>query len=292
MKNKFVHLHLHDKYSILDGLGSIEDFVDKAKELGMETLAQTNHGNLFGSYKFWKVCRSQGVKPILGEEFYVAPGQRTDKTNRVRYHLTLLAKNKVGWDNLCKLSSLAFIEGMYYKPRIDRELLQKYNEGLICLSGCMYGEVAQLLLNKKNKEAVDTVHWYQDLFGKENYYLEMMPHRLDEQRFLNRVFAESFDWCKRVVTNDVHYVNEEDAKYHSYLLKVQTSGGKETVSNFEFGVQGLHLKSADEVEKDLLEFHGLTAQEVEYLFCWVVEISGKVENIEFDKSNKVPLFGG
>ena len=175
---KFVHLHVHSHYSLLDGLAKIDDLVNRTKELGMSVIALTDHGNLYGAIEFYKKARAAGIKPIIGIEAYLAPNGRLSKQPRVdevRHHLILLAKNKVGWKNLVKLATLASTEGFYYKPRMDREILSQYREGLICLSGCFSGEIAKFLSSKKTLEAEETATWYKNIFG-EDFYLEVQPH--------------------------------------------------------------------------------------------------------------------
>src|SRR3954465_3648700 len=194
---EFVHLHSHSEYSLLDGGCRITDEKGKPSEwmqtiarMKMPALALTDHGNLYGAIEFYQAATAVGVKPIIGCEMYLAPGSRLDRTTQrgqedAFYHFTVLARNEQGYRNLIKLTSLAFLEGYYYKPRVDKELLAKYGEGLIVLSGCLKGELAQALLADKDAHALKIVETYQGLFGKENYYLELMDHGLPEQRRLN-----------------------------------------------------------------------------------------------------------
>jgi len=283
----FCHLHVHTKYSILDGFGSPEKYVEHAKELGMKSLAITDHGNVYGSYKFWKECNKQNIKPILGEEFYIVPN-RNIKETREMFHLILLAKNIQGFRNLCRLSSLGFTEGFYYKPRIDYEILRQYKEGLICASACMFGQVAQLALNNKVDDSMKLNNWYVQLFG-DDYYLEIMPHHDETQKSLNQYLLQLGTQC--VVTNDCHYIRKEDEKYQAYLLKVQTSSvGK--ISTFEFGIKDLYLKTREEVMGDLVGYHQIEQSVAEKLCDMTIEITNKIENIEFDKLHKIPNFGG
>ena len=193
----FVHLHLHSQYSILDGAIKIKDLVDKAAEFGMPAVAITDHGNMYASYELYKTCKElkekKGlrVKPIIGQEFYIAKGSRFDKSKgkegeKGSYHLILLAKNDKGLKNLMKLSSIGFTEGFYYKPRIDKEVLEKYSEGLIALSACIQGEVPLLHLMGKEKEAEEAAKWYKELFG-DDFYLEIQYHGIKEQEKANRL---------------------------------------------------------------------------------------------------------
>ena len=176
----FVHLHVHTEYSLLDGLPKIKSLVSRVKELGMPAVAITDHGNMYGAIEFYKTCRDEGVKPLLGMEGYTVPSDHTKKEgkeDRENDHLILLAKNYEGYKNLMKISSIAFLEGFYYKPRISRKVLAKYHEGLIALSACAQGEIGQALINKDYAKAKEVASWYEDVFGKENYFLEIQRHQ-------------------------------------------------------------------------------------------------------------------
>ncbi len=223
--SNFVHLHVHSDYSLLDSCAKLDDLVAKAKRLNMPALALTDHGNMFGALNFEKLCHVNGINPIVGEEFYVAYGSRHEK-NSVPYshkgedgekqakyfHLVLLCENQTGYKNMCWLSSLAFEEGMYYKPRIDYELLEKYHEGIICLSACIAGELPQLLIAGKDEEAEELVLRYKNLFGPDHYYIELQDHGLPEQKELNPKLIALARKCgvPLVATNDIHYVEKED----------------------------------------------------------------------------------
>jgi len=177
--SKFVHLHTHSHYSLLDGLAKIDELVNRAKELEMDALALTDHGNLYGAIEFYKAAKKAEIKPILGVEMYVAPESRFEKnaqSNEKYFHLTLLCENNVGWKNLIKLVTKAHLEGFYYRPRADKELLKQYHEGIICLSGCLQGEIPQLLLADKYDQAKKVAETYQNIFGKENFFLEIGHH--------------------------------------------------------------------------------------------------------------------
>ncbi|HBH54088.1 MAG TPA: DNA polymerase III subunit alpha, partial [Planctomycetaceae bacterium] len=181
----FVHLHVHSHYSLLDGANRIPELVKKTKSHGMNALALTDHGNLYGALEFYQKCKAEGINPILGYEAYIAPGSRTAKDaarmKEASFHLTLLAKNRTGFKNLIKLSSIAFLEGFYYKPRIDKEVLAAHSEGLICLSGCAAGELSNLILGDRMDEAAEVVAWYRRTFG-DNYYLEIQNAGLEIQK--------------------------------------------------------------------------------------------------------------
>lgn len=224
----FVHLHNHTHYSLLDGLQKIPQLVDRVESIGQQSVAITDHGTLSGSIEFYKACKAKGIKPIIGLETYVAPRKHTDKNSaedRNPYHLTLLAKNNQGYQNLMKLSTIACLEGFYYKPRVDHELLEKYSEGLIVLSGCLGGELGTMISNDQMEQATDLAKWYKKVFGKDNYYLELQPH-VDwaPQKKLNaglKEISKKLD-IPMVVTGDCHYSTEADHYPHDILLCVQT----------------------------------------------------------------------
>jgi DNA polymerase-3 subunit alpha len=227
---KFVPLHVHSHYSLLDGLAKIDDLIAKAKADGMEAMALTDHGSLYGAIEFYQKAKKAGLKPIIGVETYVAPYGRFNKRTKIdeeRYHLILLAKNKQGYQNLLKLVTISHLEGFYYKPRIDLELLEKYKEGLIGLSACLEGEIPSSILTYKDLlKAEKVLEKYLKIFGKENFYLELQSHpHLREQKFVNeqlRELAQKHS-LKVVATNDTHYLNTEDDKAQDILLCIQTN---------------------------------------------------------------------
>ena len=223
----FAHLHCHTHYSLLDGFNRIPALVEQTKKLGMSACAITDHGNLYGAVEFYSECRQAGINPVIGYEAYVAPGNRGDKkphsSGEKYYHLTLLAKNYTGFQNLIKLSSKAFLEGFYYAPRIDKELLREYREGLICLSGCLAGEMNQLILRDQPEQAEDLVHWYTKTFG-DDFYLEIQNNGLDLQ---DQCTTATLDLAKRVgiptvATADAHYLCSGDAEAHDVLFCINT----------------------------------------------------------------------
>ena len=248
----FTHLHLHTEYSLLDGCCRIEQLIDRAAELGQSSLAITDHGVMYGVISFYKYALSKGVKPIIGCEVYVAPRSRFDKQKGPdsRYsHLVLLCENNEGYRNLIKLVSAGFTEGFYSKPRIDRELLKKYHSGIIALSACLAGEIPQLLLSGEYEKAKQTALWYREVFGENNYFLELQDHGIEEQKKVNpqiiRISEET--GIGLVATNDVHYIRHDDFKTHKVLLCIQT-GSKITEDNpIEFKTNEFYLKSADEM---------------------------------------------
>ncbi len=227
-KTKFVHLHVHTHYSLLDGMGKIPDYINKAKELGMPALAITDHGVMYGAIEFYKEALKKEIKPIIGCECYIAPRRLTDKTGKVDtrpYHIVLLAKNMTGYKNLLKLVTTAHLEGYYYKPRIDKPLLKKHAEGLIALSACLQGEIATHLKNVNREAAKKAIGEYFEIFGKEDFYLEMQDHPdLPEQKMVNDELIKlaKETGAQLVATNDVHYANLDDAEAQDVLICVQT----------------------------------------------------------------------
>mgnify|MGYP001584764656 CR=1 FL=1 len=224
----FIHLHVHSEFSLLDGLGKLDYLIAKAKTLGMDALALTDHGSMYGSFKFYLKAKSAGIKPIIGVETYVARRSHTDKDGKMDtepYHLILLAKNETGYKNLLKLVTFAHLDGFYYKPRIDWALLETYHEGIICLSACLAGQVSQHLLHGEDTKAEEVAKRYGELFGKDHYYIELQRH--DAIPEVNQVNEKLIILARKlglplVATNDVHYVNADDAEAQEILLCVQT----------------------------------------------------------------------
>ena len=251
--SKFVHLHIHSEFSLLDGANRIKDLPVRAKELGMDSIAITDHGVMFGAIDFYKACKKEGVKPIIGCEVYVAPRSRTDKQPGIDnhyYHLILLAKNNEGYKNLSKLVSLSFVDGYYYKPRIDREILEKYHEGLICLSACLAGEVNQALLSGQNEKAEQVALWHKKVFG-DDYYIEIQNNGIKEQVLANQKLvqlARKLD-IPLVATNDAHYLKREDAYNHEVLLCIQTGKRMSDEDRMKFDTDELYVKSPEEMAK-------------------------------------------
>ena len=250
---KFVHLHIHSEFSLLDGANRIKDIPKRAKELGMDSIAITDHGVMYGAIDFYKACKSEGIKPIIGCEVYVAPRGRTrfDKEPGIdnRYnHLILLAKSMQGYKNLSKLVSLGFTEGYYYKPRIDYEILEKYSEGLVCLSACLAGAVNQALLNGKEEEAEEIANWHKKVFG-DDYYIEIQNNGLKEQVLANQrlvQLARKLD-IPLAATNDAHYLKKEDAYNHEVLLCIQTGKRMTDEDRMRFDTDELYIKSPEEM---------------------------------------------
>ncbi len=252
-KGDFVHLHLHSQYSVLDGAIRINDLVQRAKELGMPAVAVTDHGNMYASFELYKTCTEAGIKPIIGEEFYIAKGSRFEKKNskeKGNYHIVLLAKNNTGLKNLMKLSSAAFLEGYYYKPRIDKDLLEKHSEGLIALSACIQGEIPSLILSGNVEKAEKVTEWYKDVFG-EDFYLEIQYHGMKEQAITNKELirlGRKFD-VDIVATNDAHYLKKEDWEAHDVLLCLQTGRKLSDEKRMKFPTKEFYFKDAQEMLK-------------------------------------------
>ncbi len=248
----FTHLHLHTEYSLLDGACRIGEVVSLAKNLGQKSLAITDHGVLYGAVAFYKECQKQGVKAIIGCEVYVAPRSRFDKVHGLdndRYHLILLCKNEIGYQNLLKLVSSAWVDGFYTKPRVDREILEKYSDGLIALSGCLFGEVSQKILSRNIDEAKETAQWYKNTFGADNYYLEVQNHGMvEEKEVLDGIVSISRELgIPMVATNDVHYCKKEDADVQRVLIAVQTNKVVGEDNALDFQSDEFYLKSGDEM---------------------------------------------
>ena len=247
--SNFVHLHVHSEFSLLDGANRIKDLPKRAKELGMNSIALTDHGVMFGVVDFYKACKAEGVKPIIGCEVYVAPRTRFDKEANIDnhyYHLILLAKNQIGYKNLSRLVSMGFTEGFYYKPRIDYEILEKYHEGLIALSACLAGNVNREILNNNIEKAEEVALWHKKLFG-EDYYLEIQPNGLPEQVLVNQKLIEMSKKLDipLVATNDAHYLKKEDAYNHEILLCIQTGKRMTDEDRMRMGTDEFYIKSPD-----------------------------------------------
>ncbi len=248
----FAHLHCHTHYSLLDGANRIPELVEKVKANGMNAIAMTDHGNLYGAMEFYHTCRDNDVNPIIGLEAYIAPGHRTDRSasrmKEASFHLTLLAKNATGFQNLIRLSSKSFLEGFYYKPRIDKEILEMHSEGLICLSGCASGELSRLLLADEWEKAENLCAWYTKIFGK-NFFMEIQDSGVPIQ---HQCGEATIDLANRmglplVATNDAHYLNREDANAHDALLCVNTRSLKSDEKRMRFSTQEFHVRTPDEM---------------------------------------------
>ena len=291
----FTHLHVHSQYSILDGAASVNALVNKAKADEMKALALTDHGTMFGIKEFHSTCLKAGIKPILGCETYVAErtiNDKRDKVDRSGYHLILLAKNKTGYKNLVKLISIANNEGFYYKPRIDKNLLKKYSEGLIVSSSCLGGEIPSLLMNNNIKDAEDVIQWYKNIFG-EDYYLELQRHPSEFQQQREEVYDKQVQVNKLIVplakkygikiiaTNDVHFTNAEDADAHDLLICLNTGKDVDDPNRMRYTKQ--------EWFKTQKEMNGLFGDIPEAL-ANTAEIVEKIEDYELNSDPIMPIF--
>ncbi|MFG6366057.1 DNA polymerase III subunit alpha, partial [Schaedlerella sp.] len=249
----FVHLHVHTEYSLLDGSNKISEYVARVKELGMDSAAITDHGVMYGVIDFYREAKKAGINPILGCEVYVAPGSRFDREitggDDRYYHLVLLAENNTGYANLMKIVSKGFVDGYYYKPRVDKELLREYHEGIIALSACLAGEVQRYLVRGLYEDAKEQALEYQDIFGKGNYFLELQDHGIPEQKLVNQRLLQMSEelGIELAATNDVHYTYAEDEKPHDILLCIQT--GKKLADENRMRYEGgqYYVKSQEEM---------------------------------------------
>lgn len=257
----FVHLHLHTEYSLLDGACRIEPLVSRVKELGQKAVAITDHGVMYGVVDFYKECKKQGIKPIIGCEVYVAPRTRHDKQHGLDnqpYHLVLLCKNETGYQNLIKMVSLAYIEGFYSRPRIDRELLEQHSEGLIALSACLAGEVPRALERNNYQQAKEVALYYQKIFGKGNFYLELQNHGIEQQvhilPLMEKLSRET--GIPMVATNDTHYINRDDSEMQKVLVAIAINKTIHEESSMEFQTKEFYLKSEEEMRSLFGSFQG------------------------------------
>lgn len=251
--SKFVHLHNHTEYSLLDGASRLGAMVNKAKELKMPAIAITDHGSMYGSIDFYQKATAAGVKPIIGCEIYVAPTSRLEKKSHgiheAAYHLTLLAKDMEGYKNLMKLVTIGHLEGFYYRPRVDKEVLQQYSNGLIAMSGCLKGEVCYTAVREQFDDTKKVIREYQSIFGEDNYYLELHRHGIPDQDKANEFLVSiSKEWSVPLVaTNDFHYVDQQDAEAHDVLMCVQMGASQADPNRMRFSADEFYLKSAEEM---------------------------------------------
>ena len=258
MSEDFVHLHVHSEFSLLDGLGRVEKLVERAQRLGQPALALTDHGTMHGVIPFFRACKGAGIRPVIGVEAYLTRhgrpmAGRDPVLDKDRHHLLLLAQNQTGYKNLLRICSDAQMNGYYYRPRIDAEYLAAHSEGLICTTGCLAAEVPSLLSPENAKQqpklALDRLQWYVDVFGRERFFVELQEHDIPALREVNKTLLE---WSARhgiglVVTNDVHYVEPEDATYHDVLLCVQTGASIKQADRMRMGGGSYYLKSLEEM---------------------------------------------
>ncbi len=261
-RSSFIHLHNHSDFSLLKGASPIKGMVARAKELGMDALAITDDGNLFGALNFYMACRNAEIKPIIGCDFYLAPGDRRSRSglenpNRLS-RLVLLAENNAGYQSLIKLSSIGYTEGFYYKPRIDDEVLCRYTEGVIALSGSLSGEIPRLILSNKLAEAEERANWYRELYGPDRFYLELCDHGIPEQKVLNKELLELSEklGIPMVAANDTHYLRQEDANAQDILLCIGSNKKKNDAGRFRFSTDQFYLKSEEEMRGLFQEYPG------------------------------------
>ena len=284
----FVHLHVHTDYSLLDGACRIRDLVAACKQMDMPAVAITDHGNLFGAIEFYTAAREAGVKPIIGCEVYMAPGDRREREARglreASYHLLLLAMNLVGYRNLIKLASIAYLEGFYYKPRIDKQVLREFSEGLICTSTCLGGEIPTALMRADAAAAKAVAEQYLDIFGPDRFFIELQDHGMEEQRRIN---PELNDLARRlgvgtVATNDVHYLTHDDVEAHDVLCCIATRARVNEENRFRFATDQFYLKSPQEMAAALSDYPDALANTLR-----IAELC----NVEFDFTKRfAPVF--
>ena len=281
--SNFVHLHNHTQYSLLDGACRLDDIISLAHEFKMPALAITDHGNMFGAIEFYSKAMKQGIKPIIGYEAYVAPGNRKERAlhgiKEAAFHLTLLAANEDGYKNLIKLATIAYLEGFYYRPRIDKQVLSEYSKGIIALSGCMKGEIPHFILSDQLDDAEKLISEYQDIFGKGNFYLELHNHGIEGQSKINKElisFGKALN-IPTVAANDCHYMRKHDALSHEALLCIQTGTTMDDPKRMRFSVEEFYFKSAEEMKK--------LFSEIPEAILNTIEIAEKC-NLELDFSKK------
>jgi DNA polymerase III subunit alpha len=247
---EFTHLHLHTQYSLLDGAIRVDELFPKCLELGMKSVAMTDHGNLFGAVDFYEKAKKHGVKPIFGCETYVAP-DRLDKTERRSHHLILLAKDNAGWKNLSYLNSMGFLEGFYYSPRVDKRILRQHSQGLVASSACLGGEIAQTLTRRGLGAAEEVAREFEDIFGRGNFFLEMMANGLPEQVEVNEKIVElsKKTGIPTIATNDCHYLNRMDARAHEILMCVQQKRTVKDDKRLQHTTDAYYLRSPSEMNE-------------------------------------------
>ncbi len=288
MSNQFVHLHVHTHYSLLDGLGKPKSYIQKAKEHGSPALAITDHGNMYGAIEFYKEAKKEDLKPIIGCEFYVAKSKHTEKNaqlDKKRYHLILLAENQEGYQNLLELSTRAYLDGLYYKPRIDWDLMQQHSKGLIATTACIAGEIPQALLDDDENKARELIKRFQKTYGKENFFLEVQHHpNLEGQNIVNRKLFELSKDLKipLIATNDCHYVNEEDKFSQDVLVCIQTNKTVQESNRMSMMDGNYSLRSPENMAAQFTEHPEAISN--------TVEIANRCNvNFEFGK-NLIPVF--
>ena len=278
----FCHLHCHTQFSLLDGAAKINNLISKTKQMGMHALAITDHGNMFGVPQFVSSAKKEGIKPIIGCEFYIAQDMHNLKDKK-RYHQVLLAKNEEGYKNLSRLSSMGFIEGYYYKPRIDKKLIRKYAKGLIATTCCLAGEVPRAIIEKGEEEAEKLFLEWLSIF-EEDYYIELQRHGIEEQEQCNEVLIR---WSKKhnvkmIATNDVHYIGQEDSMAQDILLCLQTGKDYDDPNRMRFENDQFYLKSPEEMST---LFH-----DVPEALDNTVEVMDKISTLSLERDILLPIY--
>ena len=286
---EFVHLHLHTQYSLLDGACRLDRLMEKARALKFPALAITDHGALYGAIDFYQAASESGIKPIIGCEVYVAPGSRLERKTSpggrdAYHHLVLLARDEAGYRNLMQLTTKAHLEGYYYKPRIDKELLAAHKDGLIALSGCLASEIPELIQKDRLREAREAVDWFKQTLGPENFYLELQNHGLPEQAKVNRqliAWAKEFG-LKLVATNDVHYLEKSHSHAHDCLICIGTQTQLTDTKRLRYAEQQFYLRSAEEMKARFAEVPEAVQNTLEVAEQCNLEIEfGKLHNPVF-----------
>ncbi len=293
---KFVHLHTHSEYSLLDGAAKVEALLERAHKLKMPALAITDHGNMFGAIEFYRYAYKIGVKPIIGCELYIAPSSRLDKNAHqgtvTNYHGVCLVKNEEGYKNLMKLVSIGYTEGFYYKPRVDKEVLSQYSKGLIFLSGCIKGEIASLILHGQDKEARDVARGFQKMFGEDNFYFELHSHGMREEAIVNQhLLGISIDLgIPLVAANDIHYLLKEDAVAHDVLLCIQTNKHVSDTDRLRFSSNEFYLKTYEEMHELFSQFPDAISNTIEIAKRCNLELDfGHIHIPHYHTPEEIPL---
>jgi len=289
---EFVHLHTHTEFSLLDGIARIKKLVEIAKERGSRAIAITDHGNMYGTLQFYEECIKLGIKPIMGCEFYICNDLHKKQGKDDIGHLVLLAKNNEGYHNLMKLNEIAYCEGFYYKPRIDYEVLKEHSEGVICLSACLAGHIPTLILQRRFDEAEALVLKMKEMFAPGDFYLEVQNHGIPEQKIVNQYLAEfskKYD-IKLVATNDVHYINKEDAEMQDTLMCIQMGKYIDDPDRMKFSTDEFYLKTYDEMLEAMSGYEESleTTLEIADKCDVVVQTKSLAEIFEVDEKYKLP----
>ncbi|MEO1289342.1 MAG: DNA polymerase III subunit alpha, partial [Chloroflexota bacterium] len=297
MSSEFVHLHVHTEFSLLDGQSRISGLIDRAKELDMPAVGISDHGVMFGVIDFYRKAKSADITPVIGMEAYLAPRGRKDKDPQLDkrpYHMLLFAKNNTGYRNLMKLASIAQLEGYYYRPRIDWEVLSQYSEGIIASSGCLAAEIPRLVEDGKDEQAREKIGHYLDVFGEDNFYLELQPHNIDQLAILNKWLVDyrksNHTNVQFYASNDVHYVRHEDWDVHDTLLCIQTGSLKSEDNRMKMSPHDSYwMKSASDMREEFLK-HGMPPEMIDEAFRNSLKIANMTDVDLDDRTYKLPVF--